>query len=119
MKDLFIQFLQEHNLYYRFSAYCSVHTKISLDEYLDTIVPEFYLSSAFSWSKTDEGHDFWSDVDDAWYKYREEHTAWEYKITFKSKFINTKDLYEDIEKLLSQKYGVEVKESLKVFGKEA
>lgn len=119
MKDLFIKFLKEHNLYYRFAAYYSFNPGKdfeSFEEYLDRQDPVHYITGAFPWPKTDEGKGYWHDVDGCWNKCREEHSKWEYKITFTSSLIDDKKLFEDIRKLLKDQYGVKTAGNFRMEG---
>ena len=116
MKDLFIQFLKEHSLFFRFKAYfiAGAHYKNwSFEEYLDKYDPVHYVTGAFGWPDTDEGKDFWEGVDTLWDEYREKYEKWQYTITFKSSELNAEFL-KDVAKLLSEKYGVVVTGNLKM-----
>lgn len=109
MKDLFISFLKEYNLYYRFIAYYSVgpvEKSKTFEEYLEEQDPNHYVTGAFPWPKTDEGKDFWKGVDEHWDEYREKHSKWEYTIHFDSSKLDDSELIRDISKLLEEKYGV-------------
>lgn len=66
MKEKFLQFLKENNLYYRFESYLYNRMKIEVDEYLIKESPENYLNNAFSWRLTDEGYDYWMSLNKAW-----------------------------------------------------
>lgn len=116
MKDLFINFLKEHNLYYRFRAYYSFSPEKncnSFEEYLEKQDPVHYITGAFPWSKTDEGQNFWQDMDGCWDKCREKYKEWSYTITFKSSKLNDSELIRDVAKLLEEKYGVKASGNLK------
>lgn len=116
MKDLFIKFLKENNLYFRFQAYFIAGANYktwSFEEYLDKYDPVHYITGAFGWPKTDEGKDFWKGVDEHWDAYRETHVKWQYTISFKSSELENAELIRDVAKLLESKYGVEVSGNLK------
>ena len=116
MKDLFISFLKEHNLYYRFKAYYKEgpeYQNYPFEEYLCRQNPVHYITGAFAWPLTDEREDFWKDVDRQWDEYREKHEEWNYTITFKSEKLNDSELIRDIAKLLEEKYGVKASNNLK------
>jgi hypothetical protein len=42
---------------------------ISLKDFLEKRSKEDFLSFAFDWSKTKEGHIFWQDLDTKWLRY--------------------------------------------------
>lgn len=116
MKDLFIKFLKEYKLYYRFVAYynlCPNHKIKCFEEYLETKEPMHYVTEAFAWLETDEGDDFWNNVDEHWDEYREKHEEWSYTIIFKSNKLNDSELIRDVAKLLEEKYEVKCSANLK------
>lgn len=109
MKDLFIKFLKEHNLYFRFKAYfymSSYHRGETFEQYLNRKDPEHYVTGAFGWPDTDEGEDFWHGVDVQWDEYREKYEKWQYTIHFDSSKLDDSELIRDISKLLEEKYHV-------------
>ena len=65
MKEKFIQFLKDNNAYDAFIknllniGYCKINS-------LFTINPTYWISSAFFWNKTSEGHDYWKRIEQAW-----------------------------------------------------
>lgn len=116
MKDLFIKFLKENKLYFRFKAYFSMssyHKGETFEQYLDRKDPFHYVTGAFGWPDTDEGKDFWEKVDNNWDDCREKHAEWKYTITFKSNKLEDAELIRDVAKLLKEKYGVTVEGNLK------
>lgn len=119
MKELFINFLKEYKLYFRFKAYFIAGANYkdwSFEEYLDKYDPVHYITGAFPWPNTDEGRDFWDDVDTHWDMYREKHYQWEYKITFTSSLIDDNKLFEDIKKLLKDQYSIKVAGNFRMEG---
>ena len=43
-------------------------TQDMLHNYINYTDPMEYINFAFDWSKSDQGFDFWSDIDDKWLK---------------------------------------------------
>lgn len=115
MKDLFVKFLKEHNLFFRFTAYYNSNDRhcLPFKEFLNKENPEYYVTVAFTWAETDEGEDFWSGVTSHWDEYREKHQEWSYTITFKSNKLNDSELIRDVAKLLEEKYEVKCSANLK------
>lgn len=62
--EKFLSFLKENKVYYRFLKIINFDTKYiikALNEF-----PFSIISNAFTWSNTEEGHDFWHDLDNKW-----------------------------------------------------
>lgn len=66
MKERFIQFLKDNKIYNRFCGYYAANRIKPLDYYLDNTNPKYFILNSFSWSKTDEGEEFWTDLDYKW-----------------------------------------------------
>lgn len=66
MKERFFQFLKDNNVYYRFNAYFKAQRDITLDFFLGVSKPIYYIANCFTWEKTDEGVDFWRDLNFKW-----------------------------------------------------
>ena len=64
MKDLFIKFLKEKEIFVSFKKNYNVSE--SLNKYLKTTHPSLYLGCAFGWSNTEEGFDFWEGTEVEW-----------------------------------------------------
>lgn len=56
----FEKFLREFNCYYRFFAYIKPNEL--------SMTPELWVSDSFNWVKTDEGKEFWSEINKEWVK---------------------------------------------------
>lgn len=98
MKDKFIKFLKEENVYYRFRSYFTFDTlNDNLELYLNETNPEDYVT-IFDWNDTDEGWDFWNALNYKWKKLMNE--EYEYIITFKGKDVSIALLHQDIKRLL-------------------
>lgn len=106
MKERFIKFLKDNNIYYRFRSYLTFDTlNDDLDDYLSKVDPEEYLTS-FDWNDTDEGWNFWNLLSYKWCKCLEE--RYDYIITIRSREIKISLLHEDIKKLLRDKYNINI-----------
>jgi|WetSurSiteA1Bulk_404760.scaffolds.fasta_scaffold371594_2 hypothetical protein len=64
MEEKFIEFLKKNKVKKAFEE--SLNVGVPLGEYLDKVVPEDYIQSAFVWMKTKEGHAFWHDLSKKW-----------------------------------------------------
>ena len=68
MKEL-IAFLKKHRVLTKFKKNLKKHGHyISLEYFCSVADPEVYIGGGFSWDNTEEGLDFWSDLDDKWRK---------------------------------------------------
>jgi hypothetical protein len=72
-KELFIKFLKDNGAYDKFVKNLNDFWKKNIDEYLNIQQPveeyihyEDYIVSAFSLTQTDEGAEYWWDLDDLW-----------------------------------------------------
>lgn len=71
MKKLFIEFLKVKGMY---KLYVNNMYKLYVNNWKNVIgsvlkpikKPRHYVSFAFSWSHTEEGYDFWKDLDTQW-----------------------------------------------------
>lgn len=106
MMKKFIKFLKDEKVYYRFRSYLTFDIlNDDLEECLANINPEEYLS-AFDWNDTDEGWNFWNLLNYKWCKCLEE--RYDYIITIRNEEMDVTLLYEDIKKLLRDKYNTSV-----------
>ena len=74
IKNLFVRFLKEKGIYKLFvnnfyheketSPYFTKRRDISF--YLENKQSFFYVSGAFEWEDTEEGHNFWWAISDEW-----------------------------------------------------
>lgn len=65
-KKRFISFLKAHSVYELFlqnldDRYPSIH------DLLDSVEQDDWVCYAFNWSKNNQGHEFWDELDDVWY----------------------------------------------------
>ena len=68
MKELII-FLKKHKVLRKFKKNFRKYSHItSIKEFCSIASPNSSISSAFHWSNTKEGHDFWSNLNDKWRK---------------------------------------------------
>ena len=67
MKNLF-EFLRKHRAITKFKNNFKKlsYSLYSLKKYCDLVLPEGYIIGSFCWDKTDEGHDFWENLDNKW-----------------------------------------------------
>lgn len=116
MKDLFIAFLKENNLYFRFIAYLVVRygTEMPFEQFLDTYPAEDWVDAAFHWMHTDEGEEYWLSVDGKWRQYRAKNAKWKYTLTFVNSELDNSKLFQDLKKLLEQQYGVRTAGNLRM-----
>ena len=72
-KNIFIRFLKERGIYTSFknNLLCNTFESPEINSYMDSIrsYPNGAISSAFSWSDSIEGYDFWCDINDEWRLY--------------------------------------------------
>lgn len=82
MKELFIEFLKKEGVNNKFfSALLSDLNKKghlgniddAIKEYLKIISPERYVEKAFIWALTDDGEEFWGNIDKKWHDCLESH----------------------------------------------
>lgn len=66
--EKFEQFLIDNNIFSQFCSNIFVEYSMLLYEYCEYIRPFHYINEAFTWSHTEEGYDFWWEVDRKWYK---------------------------------------------------
>ena len=67
MEQIFIEFLKEHEAYENFIRNLESDPEYScLDELFNTIYYSEWISLAFIWKDTPEGHDYWADLDFIW-----------------------------------------------------
>lgn len=65
MKEKFIKFLKDMHVY---DEFVMNHTT-TIDSVINhfPLSPECWISAAFFWNKSPEGHAFWKRIDDAWH----------------------------------------------------
>lgn len=71
--DLFLTFLSSHgftDLFFRY--FFKADSKPSFFDYLGSVDPRKFVSSAFLWVLTDEGTSYWTAVSDLWQKFLEQ-----------------------------------------------
>lgn len=68
MKENFINFLKEYEVFYRFESYVFHRKHKTIEEFLNR-APEHYISDAFLWKDTDEGRTFWEKLNNKWLDY--------------------------------------------------
>lgn len=83
-KEEFEKFLHDKNIFDSFfenykNQYLNFHIDI-FDEVID-VYDYFYF--AFDWEYTDEGDDFWLNINDEWYDYCNDNNLDEYDILIK------------------------------------
>lgn len=71
MKEVFFKFLELHGCKDKFIKnfdpdFGYVHTKCP-DKYFERLDKKEYLGDAFSWSGSEEGHNFWENIHIKWY----------------------------------------------------
>lgn len=68
MKEIFIQFLKDNNAYDAFVKNGLLDHGSTIDSIIKnwTNNPEKWISTAFYWLNTDEGHDYWYRIEQAW-----------------------------------------------------
>ena len=68
----FIRFLKENNVFYAFRSNYDVYfcfksqPDITCRQYLDKLENYNFITYAFHWADSNEGHDFWSKLDTKW-----------------------------------------------------
>lgn len=62
--EKFFSFLKENKVYYRFLKIVNFDTKYIIEALNE--FPLCIISNAFTWESTEEGHDFWHDLDNKW-----------------------------------------------------
>jgi len=72
--SLLVDFLNEKNIYNKFVEYMIMfnynnNKYDSLFTFCDEIKPHNYIFIAFSWIKTTEGYDYWSNINNDWIDY--------------------------------------------------
>lgn len=68
MKEKFIQFLKDNNAYDAFVKNCLSDHGTTIDRIIKnwTNDPEKWIFAAFYWINTEEGHDYWNRIEQAW-----------------------------------------------------
>ena len=72
MEKKLIRFLTDHGVIYRFQAYLCLDSNLSLDRYILLESRKSYfdandlIANAFCWDQTDEGQEFWEEIDKLW-----------------------------------------------------
>lgn len=66
MKKTFFEFLKKNKCLKAFKDNLSERRDVDVDGYLRIANPRRYVSSAFTWSSTGQGHDYWSRIDGKW-----------------------------------------------------
>lgn len=46
-----------------------MNTAVGIQAYLNSCEPYCYIIDAFDWGKTEEGFDYWDDIDNSWFNY--------------------------------------------------
>lgn len=64
MKKTFYKFLEKNGCLKAFKH--NLFPCKDIDEHLRVVGPKYYVSSAFVWSHTVQGHDYWSKIDNEW-----------------------------------------------------
>jgi len=65
--DMFIQFLKDNSIYDDYmKAYKEQKYSSNIIKDLLSIHDRLYLIHLFSWGKTNNGHDFWSIINNKW-----------------------------------------------------
>ena len=68
MKEL-IAFLRKHKVLRKFKKNFRKYSYITnIKDFCSMVSPNSFISGAFHWSNTKEGHNFWSNLDDKWRK---------------------------------------------------
>src|SRR5690554_3221376 len=67
MKKTFFEFLKKNRCLKAFNGNLSKRNDVGgVNEYLWTVRPKDYVSAAFTWSETEQGHDYWSKIHEKW-----------------------------------------------------
>ena len=71
LMKLFIRFLKERGVFKKFTTNYYEYWKIkgysrTLCEYLENKHSPYFLTGAFGWQNSNEGHKFWSNLSDEW-----------------------------------------------------
>jgi hypothetical protein len=69
MKEKFIKFLKKHGALRKFKKTLKEHRGDSNSNTIDTYITEEQfgdIDGAFTWDKSDEGHDYWSKLSKLW-----------------------------------------------------
>jgi len=67
---LFFEFLQERNLFDVFIKNVK-RADVLYNHPIESDIPHCFVSSYFTWSETEQGFDFWNDIEDAWIRHFE------------------------------------------------
>lgn len=71
---LFKEFLRKQRAFRKYSKACKELKNLSFRERLDRfdsnrVTPEDFLIVSFAWSKTEQGPDYWNELDKLWRQY--------------------------------------------------
>lgn len=68
IEECFFRFLKLENAYilYLTAHFLRGRDKNDVLEFMQTTPPTMWLSSAFTWADTDEGHYFWENISNKW-----------------------------------------------------
>jgi hypothetical protein len=84
-KSEFEKFLNSKNLFELFNSnYSDENISFHIDIYDDSNHAYDYFTNAFDWDFTEEGGDFWDNINEEWYDYIEKEDLLKYDILFKS-----------------------------------
>ena len=66
----FFAFLEKHGAFLKFmknlEQYKEALSEKTISEWMESCPPKSWISSAFVWSRTSEGHNFWNVLDAYW-----------------------------------------------------
>jgi len=66
IKDVFIDFLNKHNIKEKFINNLMIERNVELDVFIEIARPEDYIDNAFHWAQTPEGYEFWGKIHEKW-----------------------------------------------------
>lgn len=66
MKKAFFEFLKKNKCLKAFNDNRVERSDVGVNEYLSTVGPKLYVSSAFVWSFSEQGRDHWGKINDKW-----------------------------------------------------
>ena len=69
-KDIFIKWMKEKHIWNEYKEnYKKVNFNTEINNFIGLLTVDAYILSAFNWKTSEEGWDFWNDIDTKWQEY--------------------------------------------------
>ena len=64
----FKAFLKKHRITSAFSKNLKEFKSKTLNKFIKEVSPNSFITGAFTWVKTEQGHEYWSKLNQEWFK---------------------------------------------------